>query len=75
MKIPPREVVELMASRAYRMHHYVWHQVRNAWHLYIDEIKAEITRLGWHPPRPAFYEGNILALDNYSGEDFLYMHR
>src|SRR5215813_12100998 len=75
MKIPPREVIELMASRAHRMHHYVWHQVRNAWHLYPDEIKAEIARLGWNPPRAAFYEGNILALDNYSGEDFLYMHR
>lgn len=75
MKIPPKEVIELMAARAHRMHHFVWHQVRSAWHRYPENIRAEITRLGWEPPRPAFYEGDVLALDNFSGEDFLYMHR
>jgi len=57
------------------MHHYIWHQVRNAWHLYPDDVREAIDLLGWAPPRPAFYEGDILALDNFSGEDFLYMHR
>lgn len=75
MKTPPKQVIEMLASRPHRMHHYIWHQVRSSWHYYPAEIKTEITRLGWNPPRPAFYEGDILALDNYSGEDFLYMHR
>jgi hypothetical protein len=75
MKKPPKQVIDLMASRAHRIHHYVWHQVRNAWHRYPDDVKDAITRLGWNPPRPAFYEGDVLALDNKSGEDFLYMHR
>jgi hypothetical protein len=74
-KTPPKQVIEMLASRPHRMHHYIWHQVRNSWHEYPAETKAEITRLGWNPPRTAFYEGNVLALDNYSGEDFLYMHR
>jgi hypothetical protein len=71
----PRQVLEMLASRPHRMHHYIWHQVRNNWHEYPSETKAKITELGWNPPRSAFYARRLLALDNYSGEDFLYMHR
>jgi len=85
-KIPPPQVIELMSSRGHRLHHFVWHQVRNNWHLYPEETKAKISALGWVPggdlnnPRPAFYKGDNRsgrhpALDNNSGEDFLYMHR
>lgn len=75
MKVPPKQVIETMATRAHRMHHFVWHQVRNAWHRYPEQTRAAIAALGWEPPRPAFYKGDVLALDNHSGEDFLYMHR
>jgi hypothetical protein len=85
-KIPPKEVMELMSSRGHRLHHFVWHQVRNNWYQYPDEIKEQISKLGWTPggdptnPRPAYYKGDnsrgrYPALDNNSGEDFLYMHR
>jgi len=91
MKIPPKEVIDLMASRPHRLHHFVWHQVRNSWHRYPQDTRDAIIRLGWVPggdaasPRHAYYEGTprpkgklgdgVIAVDNYSGEDFLYMHR
>lgn len=86
MKVPPEEVINLMASRPHRLHHFVWHQVRNNWEWYPAETRKKISDLGWTPggdennPRPAYYKGDtedkrIFALDNNSGEDFLYMHR
>jgi hypothetical protein len=75
MKLLPQPIIHMLASREHRMHHYIWHQVRNSWHRYPPEVQAAITAMGWNPPRTAFYSGNILALDNLSGEDFLFMHR
>jgi hypothetical protein len=75
MKVLPQLVVQMLASREHRMHHYIWHQVRNNWHRYQADVKATITAKGWDPPRAAFYNRNILAMDNFSGEDFLFMHR
>ena len=39
------------ANRAYRMHHYLWHQTRNSWTRYPESTRAELTRLGWAPLR------------------------
>lgn len=75
----PRPVTEMMARRDQRMHHYLWHLVRNLWLFFDDDIRQRIRDQGWEPPRPARrpLSGNRAApiYDNDSGEDFLYMHR
>ncbi len=79
MEILPIAVIRMMAQRQRRMHHYVWHQVRNNWLFWENDVKEKIRTLGWEPPRPArepTEEGQPrIILDNNSGEDFLYMHR
>jgi hypothetical protein len=71
----PKEVIEMMAKREHRMHHWLWHEVRNNWHQYPSDIQAKIEDLGWRPPRPVQDENGNPDLGNDSGEDFLYMHR
>lgn len=82
MAVPrlPDRVILMMADRAMRMHHYLWHSVRNNWLLsYDDAIKESLRAIGWEPPRPAMQRGADgragPILDNDSGEDFLFMHR
>ncbi len=72
----PKPIVTMMASHEHRLHHYLWHQVRNSWWRYDDNVRVEIEKLGWNPPRPAYDRntGQLNVLNN-SGEDFLYMHR
>jgi hypothetical protein len=69
----------MMAERQQRWHHYAWHQVRNNWLRYNSETQNELRNLGWEPPRPAReFNSNpngTPIYDNFSGEDFLYMHR
>ena len=69
----------MMAERSHRMHHYLWHEVRNGWLSYSPEDRKRIAALGWEPPRPARRArpdgSSEPILDNNSGEDFLYMHR
>jgi hypothetical protein len=64
-----------MASREHRLHHWLWHEVRNNWLLYPEEVQQQIRDLGWEPPRPALDARRRPILDNDAGEDFLYMHR
>lgn len=71
----PKEVIETMAKREHRMHHWLWHEVRNNWHLYPRDIQQKIDELGWKPPRPVLDESGNPNLENDSGEDFFYMHR
>jgi len=76
--ILPQAIVALMAQRAHRIHHYLWHEVRNSWLFYNEATRNAIRALGWEPPRPArrpTANGAAPILDNDSGEDFLYMHR
>lgn len=71
----PTIVTTTMAQRAERMHHYLFHEVRNNWLSYSDAVRQQLTALGWMPPRPALdAQGNAMQ-ENNSGEDFLYMHR
>jgi hypothetical protein len=78
----PKELLEILASRHYRLHHCVWHSVRDNWGdpTKISEAdKEEIRQLNWEPPRPNQLPtrgktGNREP-DNGAGEDFLYMHR
>ncbi len=75
----PNQVVTMMAARDVRVHHYLWHQVRNMWLAYDPSTQDQIRAIGWEPPRPAQRvqpDGSLRPiLDNASGEDFLYMHR
>jgi hypothetical protein len=75
----PQGVIDMMAERAHRMHHYLWHTVRNGWLRFSAQTQQQITALGWKPPRPALRpkpDGSTEPiLHNASGEDFFYMHR
>lgn len=48
---------------------------------YDEDTKNKIRNMGWEPPRPAIKEdpatpeGWSAIIDNYSGEDFLFMYR
>jgi hypothetical protein len=71
----PDEVVKTMASREHRLHHWLWHEVRNKWLTYSEEVQGQIRDMGWEPPRPAQDARGRPIVDNDSGEDFFYMHR
>jgi len=71
----PTVVTTTMAMRAERMHHYLFHEVRNNWLSYPHSVRQQLTTLGWAPPRPALDAHGHALLTNNSGEDFLYMHR
>ncbi|MFD8376290.1 hypothetical protein ACFV2Z_37005 [Streptomyces sp. NPDC059688] len=80
----PPELLEMLGSRAHRLHHAIWHGLRDNWVNPIDgdisdADKVEITNLGWAPPHPNQRptRGTVEKRDpdNGAGEDFLYMHR
>lgn len=71
----PKEVIEMMSSKHVRLHHFLWHQTRNSWKKYPDEIKNKLTKLGWCPPRPFRESDDEVIFGNNAGEDFLFMHR
>jgi hypothetical protein len=71
----PQQVIDMMAAREHRMHHWLWHEVRNSWHRYSKDIQGKIEDMGWKPPRPVMNEASVPDLENNAGEDFLYMHR
>lgn len=71
----PTGVTTTMAIRAERMHHYLFHKVRNNWLSYSHSVQQQLTALGWAPPRPALDAHGNALLSNNSGKDFLYMHR
>src|SRR5688572_26750050 len=75
----PQVVINEMAKREVRYHHYLWHNIRDNWNRLSPDLQQQIRDLGWEPPRPSrTYDanGNSIAItDNDSGEDFLYMHR
>ena len=73
----PSQVVNKMAQRDHRFHHYLWHRVRNSW-LRLKESERQAVRdinPAWEPPRPARDQAGNPVRDNDSGEDFLFMHR
>ncbi len=71
----PKQLVDRMASRPYRMHNYLWHEVRNNWSTYPKNVQRKLRQAGWEPPRPAADEKGLPNLTDDSGEDYLYMHR
>jgi len=62
----PQQVREELASRPYRMHHYLWHQARNMWLRYDAEAQQALRNLGWEPPRPAQDSAGRAILNNHS---------
>lgn len=75
----PSMVLNMLASRRHRLHHAVWHAVRNMWPLISDRKKDAIRKLNWQPgdpsnERPAAVD-RVPFTANGSGEDFLFMHR
>ncbi|MBI3552972.1 MAG: Tat pathway signal protein [Elusimicrobia bacterium] len=70
----PKEVIAYMAGRDVRMHHYLWHAVRDGWLAFDAKTQKAIKDMGWEPPRPSLRANGDPIIDNDSGEDFLYMH-
>ena len=71
----PEPALANLASRHHRLHHFVWHSVRNGWTSFTADLQTEIEQLGWAPPRPALTPMADPVFGNGSGEDFLFMHR
>jgi hypothetical protein len=71
----PESLTLRFASRAHRLHHYLWHQTRNSWARFATKTKAQLTELGWAPPRIHTDEQGEIVLGHGAGEDFLFMHR
>jgi hypothetical protein len=76
----PKEVVAHFADKVHRLHHAVWHGIRQSWNGLTEDEQKQITDLDWQ------IEGNRFALyspgektrpviENGAGEDFLYFHR
>jgi hypothetical protein len=79
IRILPARVIEMLSSRRHRLRHFLWHAVREAWNnpQLTEDVRQFIKDKGWAPPNdraPLDREGKLI-LDNFSGEDFLYMHR
>lgn len=79
MRIFPDSIRTMHASKPMRIRHELWHFVRSAWGhpSFPDEGREILRSLGWDLPsgrEPMASDGSLL-LDNYSGEDFLFMHR
>lgn len=70
----PSVVTQAFADELVRLHHMVWHLIRDHWHeLSAKQIK-QLTALDWHVwGNRASQSRN--ALLNGSGEDFLFFHR
>jgi len=80
--LPPK-VKLMLALREHRMHHVLWHIVRDNWEaedddgepVFSDAEKQSIKDIGWEPPRPSLDKDGFRKENNKSGEDFLFMHR
>lgn len=73
----PRQVINEMAQRRQRFHHYLWHRVRKSWSRLGESERQAIRDInpGWVPPRASLDAAGRPLRDNDSGEDFLFMHR
>jgi hypothetical protein len=80
----PPAMLEMVGSRHHRLHHALWHGLRDYWNAPGDgdiskSDKLEIAKLGWEPPHPSQFptRGTVKQreADNGAGEDFLFMHR
>lgn len=75
----------MLASRYHRLNHCFFHYVRNNWAGLTGQQRDGISALDWGAPRAALNKASwdkregrkalFWAIDNGSGEDFLYYHR
>lgn len=75
----------MLASRYHRLHHVLFHYVRNNWAGFDAKKQEAIAALDWNTPRPSLEKAAwdhragraalYWATDNASGEDFLFFHR
>src|SRR5437868_1017127 len=68
----PPQVIMAMAARPERLHHMLWHLVRNDWLSYPADVRQKLADMGWEPPRPArtaWEDGYLPIPTNNSGED------
>jgi hypothetical protein len=70
----PRPVRDVLAKRVYRMHLYLFDEIRDHWPNYAEDAKDKIRELGWEPPHPAVDENAVEIPTNGAGEDYLYLH-
>lgn len=76
----PEKVVTHFADRMHRLHHAVWHGIRNYRNGLKREEQEAITKLDWQITGDRFAlvnpaERTRPAITNGSGEDFLFFHR
>lgn len=76
----PEAVTSVFASRSHRLHHALWHGLRDLWNsgAISDKAKQAIGDLKWSPPRASIKwlaGGWMPETTNGCGVDFLYMHR
>ena len=75
----PESVTTHFADRMHRLHHAVWHGLRNTWDVIPADKRTQIEVLGWAPPRPgrqwAAGSPKRPYTTNGSGLDFLFFHR
>jgi hypothetical protein len=80
----PQVVLQMVGTEHYRLHHAIWHGLRDNWVTPSDGELSEnekkfVDELGWAPPRPNQKptRGTVARreADNGAGEDFLFMHR
>ncbi len=71
------EAVSMLAERAHRLRHTVWHTLRGDWHSpkMTDLDRSRLQSLGWYLSDPPFHLDGSLDIANGAGEDFFYMHR
>lgn len=76
VSLPP-DVTKMLAHRHHRLHHMMWHAIRNQRGVLKEEQRKLIAFHQWGPPRPSLeYEGGERKrafAENGAGEDFLFM--
>lgn len=70
----PSRVTQAFADEVVRLHHMVWHLIRNHWHELNAKQTQHLTALDWHVWGDRASQSRD-ALLNGSGEDFLFFHR
>lgn len=73
----PEQVINIIAQRSQRFHHYLWHRVRNSWLQLTEGEQRSVRHINplWVPERPALDRMRRPNRENGSGEDFLFMTR
>ena len=79
LRVLPEPVRRMLASKSMRLRHELWHFVRAVWGnpAFPEDGRQILRNLKWDLPegRAPFSADRKLLLDNFAGEDFLFMHR